>query len=251
VTLVAFDTSLAVSSACVLRDDGVAFWTPPPQARRLLGPSDHSQELLPELERLMSESGTSWGDVESIAIGIGPGTFTGLRIGVSTARALGQALGVGLKPVSSLEALAEGVAREADAPAGRTALSVIDARRGQVFAALYRLPAVRPSASPSRRRVDRRLEQVWEPAVLDPEKLLSRIGELEPGPVCVGDWAVESRGVLEGAGADVPLPDSGLHAVNALHVCRLGAGLEAVPPSDVHPVYLRLPDAEINRRLAR
>lgn len=247
-TLIAFDTSLAVSTACLLRDDGVAFSTPPPPARRLLEPAGHSQELLPELERLMSESGTSWEDVESIAVGIGPGTFTGLRIGVSTARALGQALGVGLKPVSSLEALAEGVAREADPPVGRPLLSVIDARRRQVFAALYRRGE---SVPPDSSQVQRRLEQVWESSVLDPEALLNRIGELEVRPVCVGDWAIESRSDLEGVGADIPLPDSGLHAVNALHVCRLGIGLEAVSPSDVHPVYLRLPDAEINKRRAR
>lgn len=244
-TLIAFDTSLAVSSACLLRDDGVAFSTPPPQAGRLLEPAEHSQELLPELDRLLSESGTDWGDVESIAIGIGPGTFTGLRIGVSTARALGQALGLGLKPVSSLEALAEGAAQEAVSPAGLPLLSVIDARRGQVFAALYRVREGERSASRTEP-----LEQLWEPAVLNPDTLVNRVRELDLPPVCVGDWAIESRSDLEAVGADIPLPDSGLHAVNALHVCRLGTRVEAVSPSDVQPLYLRLPDAEINKRLA-
>jgi tRNA threonylcarbamoyladenosine biosynthesis protein TsaB len=235
VTAVAFDTALAVASACVVRDDGSVFSTAPPPPSRLLEPAAHSQELLPGLDRLMAEAQSGWGEVESIAIGVGPGTFTGLRIGVATGRALGQALGIGLRPVSSLEALAEGVAQaSADTPTSPV-LSLIDARRGQVFAALY--------------RVGERLEQIWEPVVLDPEILMKRIRELDPAPVCAGDWTLESRTDLEAVGAEIPSPDSGLHAVNAFHVYRLGSRIEAVAPSDVKPVYLRLPDAEINKRL--
>jgi tRNA threonylcarbamoyladenosine biosynthesis protein TsaB len=237
-TSIAFDTSLTVTTACVVRDDGAAFSTPPPPAKRLFQPAAHSQELLPELDRLVRESETSWEDVASIAIGVGPGTFTGLRIGVATARALAQALGIGLRPVSSLEALAEGLAQASD-DFERPLLSVIDARRGQVFAALY-----------SRQSTDRPLDHVWEAMVLNPEALLERIRKLDPAPVCAGDWALESRGYLEGAGADIPPSDSGLYAVNALHVYRLGTGLEPVSPSDVGPVYLRLPDVEVKRRLA-
>jgi tRNA threonylcarbamoyladenosine biosynthesis protein TsaB len=246
-TLVGFDTSLAVASACVLRDDGAVFSTPPPNATRLRAPAAHSQELLPELQRLVDESGTAWEDVASIAVGVGPGTFTGLRIGVATARGLAQALGVPLKAVSSLDALAEGVARAREL-AGHPVLAVIDARRGQVFAALYRLKGDPGSPDAA---ADSALEQIWEPAVWDPESLIDRAAELGPAPVCAGDWALESRSALEGAGVVVPSADSGLHAVNALHVCRLGIRLEAVPPSDVDPVYLRLPDAEISKRLAR
>jgi tRNA threonylcarbamoyladenosine biosynthesis protein TsaB len=233
-TAIAFDTSLAVTSACVVRDDGTTFSTTPPSAKRLLEPAAHSQELLPELDRLIAESGTGWEDVTSIAIGVGPGTFTGLRIGVATARALGQSLGVGLKPVSSLEALAEGLASTRDDSDDRPLLSVIDARRGQVFAALY--------------RVGDPLTGVWEPTVLDPDELLERIRRLDLPPVCAGDWALESRDDLGGVGVDIPPSDSGLHSVNALHVHRLGTRVEAVAPSNVSPVYLRLPDAEINKR---
>jgi tRNA threonylcarbamoyladenosine biosynthesis protein TsaB len=236
-TSVAFDTSLAVTSACVVRGDGSSFSTPPPPPERLLAQAAHSQELLPELDRLIDESGSSWEDVESIAIGVGPGTFTGLRIGVATARALAQSLKIGLKPVSSLEALAEGLANAAYDSHGRPLLSVIDARRGQVFAALYRVREPEP------------LKQIWEPIVLDPHALLGRIRQLDSPPVCAGDWALESREDLEGVGADIPPSDSGLHAVDAFHVYRLGSRLEAVPPSDVDPVYLRVPDAEINKQL--
>jgi tRNA threonylcarbamoyladenosine biosynthesis protein TsaB len=241
VTSIAFDTSLAVTSACVVRDDGSSFSTPLPPPQRLLAPAAHSQELLPELDRLIAESGTGWEKVDSIAVGVGPGTFTGLRIGVATARALGQSLGIGLKPVSSLEALAVGLAHAIDHAPDRPLLGVIDARRGQVFAALF----ARPDGVD-----DRPLEQVWEPMVLDPDELLKRIRTLDPAPVCAGDWALESLEDLEGVGAEIPPPDSGLHAVNALHVYSLGKRVAAVPPSDVNPVYLRLPDAEINKQVS-
>jgi tRNA threonylcarbamoyladenosine biosynthesis protein TsaB len=237
-SLIGFDTSLATTSACVLRADGEAFQSPSPSAERLLGSASHSQELLPELERLLAESGSAWDDVESIAVGVGPGTFTGLRIGVATARALGQALGVDLRPVSSLEVLA--VAAAAQFPEEQPLLSLIDARRGQVFVALYE----RTSANGSG------LEPVWQPEVVDPDSLVTRIGQLDPSPVCFGDWAIKSRSGIEGAGGNVPPPESGLHAVSALHLCKLAMSVEAVSPADVYPVYLRLPDAEINRRLA-
>jgi tRNA threonylcarbamoyladenosine biosynthesis protein TsaB len=238
VTLIGFDTSLATTSACVLRGDGGVFHTPPPGEDRLLGPARHSQELLPEVERLLEASDTTWDDVESIAIGIGPGTFTGLRIGVATARGLGQALRLDLRPVSSLEVLAAGVAD--DASDERPLLSLIDARRGQVFVALYETPHSAGS----------RLVPIWKPGVMDPESLVSRVRELHPSPVCAGDWAIKSRASLEGAGGYVPPSESGLHAVSALHLCRLAMSVEAVSPADVYPVYLRLPDAEINRRQA-
>jgi tRNA threonylcarbamoyladenosine biosynthesis protein TsaB len=236
--MIGFDTSLATTSACVLRTDGEAFQSHSPGVDRLLGPARHSQELLPELERLLEESGTAWDEVQSIAVGVGPGTFTGLRIGVATARALGQALGIDLRPVSSLEALASAAADDLgnDSPV----LSLIDARRGQVFVALYR-----PTRSNGAR-----LEPMWQPEVVDPESLVTRIRQLDLSPVCVGDWAIKSRSGIEDAGGDVPPSESGLHAVSALHLCRLAMSGEAVSPADVYPVYLRLPDAEINRRLA-
>lgn len=240
-TLVGFDTSLATTSACVWRDDGEAFYTPPPPPSRLFEPAGHSAELLPELQRLLERAGVAWPQIESIAVGVGPGTFTGLRIGVATARALGQALRVPLRPVSSLEALAAGLAGaapERDRPPSepnRPLLALIDARRGQVFAALYGAPA---------------LEPLWDPAVVAPDRLLQMTRELDQAPICAGDWAIEWRAELEVAGAEVPAPESGLHSVSAFYLCKLAGSVEPVAPEEVRPVYLRLPDAEINRRLA-
>jgi tRNA threonylcarbamoyladenosine biosynthesis protein TsaB len=233
-TIVGFDTSLPVSAACVVLPDGRAFATPPPSLERLLGRPDHSAELLPVLAGLLEEAGISWPQVRRLAVGVGPGTFTGLRIGVSTARALAQALGIGISPVPSLAALAAGL--EAEATANRPLLPLIDARRRQVFAALYR-PNGRPGLA----------KPEWGPLALGREELLDRLQELDPGPLAAGDWALESRSDLEAVGAVVAPADSGLHAVNALHVCRLAQSIEPVAPGEVTPIYVRLPDAEINR----
>jgi tRNA threonylcarbamoyladenosine biosynthesis protein TsaB len=231
---------MAPTSVCVVRDDGKAFRSEPAPVERLHDKPEHSRELLPELERLLRQARAEWRDIQSLAVGVGPGTFTGLRIGVATARALAQGLGIGIRRVSSLEALAAGVVRGVRPGAGRPVVATIDARRGQVFCAAY-LP--RDEGRPD-------LEALRPPAVLDPEDLLALVTDLD-APICAGDWAVESRADLESAGADVPQPESGLHAVDAFFVCALAKSVEPVAPGNVYPVYLRLPDAEVNRQLAR
>jgi tRNA threonylcarbamoyladenosine biosynthesis protein TsaB len=233
VTLIGFDTSMAVTAACVMTPSGEPARTPVPGPERLLGPPAHSAELLPALAQLLERAATGWDQVTAIAVGVGPGTFTGLRIGVATARALAQALGVPLHPVSSLEALAAGIAEGTQAPAATPILPLIDARRGQVFASLHRAGAP--------------LGRDWGPLALFPEELEERIAREPRSPVAAGDWAIESLARLEAAGAVVPAPGSGLHAIDALHVCRLARDTEAVAPERVQPVYVRQPDAEIAR----
>ena len=230
-TLVGFDTSMAVTSACVVPRRGDPVCSPAPDADRLRRAPEHSAELLPLVAGLLERAGSGWDDVRAIAVGVGPGTFTGLRIGVATARGLAQALGVPLHPVSSLEALAAGLA--AGAPPGRPLLPLIDAKRRQVFASLYR------AGEP--------LEHEWGPLALGRDELLARVEELTAAPLAAGDWALESRKYLEAAGVEVPAPDSGLHAVSALQICRLGEAVEPVAPEQVNPVYVRVPDAEITR----
>jgi tRNA threonylcarbamoyladenosine biosynthesis protein TsaB len=236
VALLGFDTSLPTTSACVLADGDRITRSAPPPIERLLGPAGHSQELLPELERLLSEAGCDWGELESIAVGVGPGTFTGLRIGISTARSLAQALAIRVRPVSSLAALAAGAAGE------RSTLALIDARRGQVFAGLYEPDGGDRATG---------IRAVWEPAVLDPDQLLSQVSTLAEPPLAVGDWALRFRAELEGAGADVAPYESGLHAIDGFQVCRLGKDVTPVPPDTVYPIYLRLPDAELNAQRRR
>lgn len=232
-TLIGFDTSMVVTVACVIPPSGEPVRTPPPDPERLLGAPAHSAELLPALAELLERGGTSWDDVTAIAVGVGPGTFTGLRIGLATARGLAQGLGVPLHPVSSLEALAAGIAAGAEALPGTPILPLIDAKRGQVFASLHL------AAEP--------LGREWGPLALYPDELDERIAAAAKPPLAAGDWALESIERLEKAGAMVPAPDSGLHAIDPLQVCRLARETDPCAPERVNPVYVRQPDAEIAR----
>lgn len=188
----------------------------------------HATRLLPLADALLTEAGRGWRDVERIAVGIGPGTFTGLRIGVATARGLAQSLGVDLLGVSSLRALAHAAVRDGL----DTVLTVIDARRGEVFAAAYRGDT-----------------ELIAPAPLSPADFseLHERANLLAGPstwTAVGDGAVRYRGELEQAGVAVPDDDSPLHRVDARAICELG--LQGGPSDgQVLPDYRRRPDAEI------
>jgi tRNA threonylcarbamoyladenosine biosynthesis protein TsaB len=219
VTLVGFDTSTAATSACVLRADGEAFeMTPAPE--RLMEPPGHSRELLPAVRDLMESAGVTWGDVTGVAVGVGPGGFTGLRIGVATARALATAARIPVHPVSSLAALAAGV----DEP---LVLPLIDARRGEVFGALYRDGELLVEAFAAR-----------------PEAVAERAGGRLAGALAVGDGSLRFQEVLEAAGVRVASRGSGLHVVRALQICRLATGVPAKPPESVLPTYIRDPDAQ-------
>jgi tRNA threonylcarbamoyladenosine biosynthesis protein TsaB len=233
------DTSTPGSAACVLRGDGEAFEVEPAPGRLSAAPG-HARELMPAVARCMDQSGLAWRELDAIAVGVGPGPFTGLRIGVTTARALASAHGAELRPVSSLAALAAGAGSIANGGAlpapdrsangaerSRPILAAIDARRGEVFAALY------DDGAP-----------VWEPFVAAPEAVAARIREQQVAPRGVGDGSVRFRDVLEAAGVDVAPGDSRSHVVRGLSVCRMAAATAAMPVGAVLPDYLRLPDAK-------
>ena len=216
--IVGFDTSTAATSACVLRADGEAFEVAP-EPSRLFDPPGHSRELLPAVAEAMRRADIGWDAVGAIAVGTGPGTFTGLRIGVATARSLARARAIELRPVSSLAALAAG----ADAAC---ALALIDARRGELFGALYDGGTA-----------------VVEPFVERPEAVAARLGEHARSALAVGDGSLRFQEVLEAAGIQVAPRESRSHVVSALQVCRLAAEVQATPPEAVLPSYLRDPDA--------
>jgi tRNA threonylcarbamoyladenosine biosynthesis protein TsaB len=169
----------------------------------------HAGRLLLLVEEVLAAAGADWAAVERIAAGVGPGSFTGLRLGIATARGLAQARDLPLVGVSSLAALAVG----AD-------LAVIDARRGEVFA-----------AAPG----------VFGPVALKPDELAERI---EPGWLAVGDGAVRFREPLERAGAVIPADDAPQHRVSALQICRLGAEAQPADRDALLPDYRREPDAQ-------
>jgi tRNA threonylcarbamoyladenosine biosynthesis protein TsaB len=211
------DTASPSTVAGVLLSDGrvvEARDDPPPGSR-----GEHAARLLDLLEQALAEAELEWHDVDRIAVGVGPGGFTGLRIGIATARALAQGRGLPLVPVGSLEALA--------AAAGGTVAAVLDARRGEVFAGVWR---------------DGR--ELLAPAALAPGALADRLAELEPSLQAVGDGAVRFREELEAAGVVVPADGSSVHRISAAPLCRLGAMGEPAERDRLLPDYLREPDAK-------
>jgi tRNA threonylcarbamoyladenosine biosynthesis protein TsaB len=220
VSLLGIDTSTPASAVCLVRDDGEIFEEVPEPAALAAGPA-HARELMPAVAAVMERAGLAYPELEAIAVGVGPGAFTGLRIGIATARGLASGNGLPLKPVSSLAALAEGID-------GEPRLPLIDARRGEVFAALY---------GPGGRLR-------WGPLAEAPERLAERVRADGLSPLAAGDGSVRFRGVLEAAGIRVLPDESRSHVVRALHVCRLAAGVTGVAPQAVLPDYRRAPDAK-------
>jgi tRNA threonylcarbamoyladenosine biosynthesis protein TsaB len=198
----------------------------------------HAETLQPLLEQALAQAEVGWEDVTRICVGIGPGGFTGLRLGISTARALSQGHDLPVVGVSSLEALARGIelvsTKELELPGHPDlhgpVLAMIDARRGEVFAAAYR-----------------HHRETMEPVAIAPAELAARLAarrEWGRSPMlAVGDGAVRFRAELERAGVAVPSDGSRAHRVSALMICRLGRAREPVDRDALLPDYRREPDA--------
>jgi tRNA threonylcarbamoyladenosine biosynthesis protein TsaB len=222
-TLIGFDTATPDVAVAVMRG-GEALTDV--QLAPDGGPR-HASELMPQIEAAAAVAG-GWETIDSIAIGIGPGSFTGLRIGIATARALAQALAKPVTGVGTLDALAAGIAERA-AEEGRPVLAVLDARRRQAFAAL------RDAAG----------APVWEPFVAAPDELAARVAGLAETPLAGGDGSLRFRRDLEQAGAEV-LPDADPgHRLSARHTCALSEAFPESAPGDIRPIYLRPPDAQL------
>jgi tRNA threonylcarbamoyladenosine biosynthesis protein TsaB len=177
VLILSFDTATQLATSAIVSDGEV------------LGEREsRAATLLVDLDALLRQSGSHAGDVDALAVGIGPGSFTGIRIGLAAARGLALALDVPVAGVSTLDALAAG------SPGG---LAVIDARRREVF--------------------------VPGPSVLAPDAI-----EVEAGRLCVGDGAVRYRDVLEAAGAAVPPDEDERHRPRARFHALLAGGFGPV-----------------------
>jgi tRNA threonylcarbamoyladenosine biosynthesis protein TsaB len=190
----AFDTATDVATTAVVEDGEVV------GERR-----SRAITVLEDADAVLRQAGVKLARVDRLAVGTGPGSFTGLRIGLAAARGLALALDLPVAGVSTLDALAAG------APG---ALPVIDARRREVFTLV-----------------------AGRPVVLPPDEL-----GLPPGTVCVGDGAVRYRELLEAAGAVVPADDAAEHVPRARFHALLARDFG--PAELVEPIYLRVPDAD-------
>jgi len=234
--IVGIDTATSATSVAVLVPGGreVERRDDPGREER----PRHAEALQPLIEQALAQAEASWEDVGRICVGTGPGGFTGLRLGISTARALAQGHDLPLVGVSSLEALARGIelvsAKELDLPGDPDlhgpVLAMIDARRGEVFAATYR-----------------HHRETMEAVAIAPAELAERLAarrEWGRSPMlAVGDGAVRFRAELERAGVAVPSDGSRAHRVSALMICRLGRAREPVDRDALLPDYRREPDA--------
>ena len=192
----AFDTATSVATAALVRDGEV------------LGErASRAVRVLADADDLLREAGKDRSELGGIVVGVGPGSFTGLRLGLAAARGLAFALDLPVAGVSTLDALAAG------APG---ALPIIDAGRREVFT------------------------RVKEgPFAVAPQEL-----ELEPGTLCVGDGALRYRIALEERGAEIPDDGDERHRPRARFHAELAKRFG--PPDDIEPLYLRIPDAERN-----
>src|SRR4051794_5162602 len=227
VNILGFDTSTAATTACLLRADGEAFEFEPPPERLFERPA-HASELMPAIARVMAEAGVDYSDLDALAVGVGPGGFTGLRIGIASAHGIAQALGMGIRAVLSLDALAAGIeavpqTKGLSDPAFGVppAFPLIDAKRGEVY-------------GPG-------------PFVGSIEDAIARAPQ---GALAAGDGSIRFREALEDAGIRVAPGDSRMHVVRSLYICRLAETVQPAPPESVVPCYLRAPDAKPPSRSA-
>jgi tRNA threonylcarbamoyladenosine biosynthesis protein TsaB len=190
----------------------------------------HTTQSLTLASELLAQAGIGWKALERIAVGVGPGTFTGLRVGIATARGLAQSLGIEVVGVSSLRVLAQAALGESESQI-RGVLAAIDARRGEAFAAAYDAQG-----------------ELAPPRALSPEDLATIPGALggDHDWLAVGDGALRFRGYLEAIAVAVPVDTSPLHRVDAGVLCELALSAPAGDLEAVLPDYRRRPDAEIS-----
>lgn len=190
--ILAFDMATSVVTSALVADGQ-------PLAERVSRP----RSILEDIDALMRETGIERVDLDALAVGTGPGSFTGVRIGLATVRALAFALGLPAAGVSTFDALAAG------APG---ATPVIDAKRGELF-----------------------VLQEGEPRCLRPTELA-----LAPGTLCVGDGAIRYRAILEDEGAVIPPDESEQHVPKARFLASRARHFG--PAEAIEPLYVRLPD---------
>ena len=213
--ILALDASTPVTTVAIARENGREVL-----AEISVTARGASETLLPAVHAALELAGEDLGSVARVLTGVGPGTFTGIRIAAATARALSAGTGIPLSKNSTLDALA--------APAlscSEDVLAMLDAKRGQIFARRY--SKVGPTTG------------IY---CLSPEEL-----SVEGGPFVVGDGAVRYREALSRLGR-IPSDGSPLHRVTAVgHVTS--ADLTPVSPDELVPIYVREPDAEVRRDL--
>ncbi|MQA31218.1 MAG: tRNA (adenosine(37)-N6)-threonylcarbamoyltransferase complex dimerization subunit type 1 TsaB [Luteitalea sp.] len=231
--VLALDTTTRAGSVAVVDENGVLF------AERGDPSRSHAERLPGDLIRGMAAAGLPWKAIDLFAVASGPGSFTGLRIGIATIQGLAFVGGKRIVPVSALLALGYGAA--AGVACGEIVGAWIDAHRREVFSALYRVRDTRPYDV-------NRLEEIEPAAVGDPAATWLRWTDLARPAAVAGDGAVLYSDVFGGA-ARVVEPLALAPIIGWIAMARARCG-ETVDPAAVQPLYVRRPDAEIARDVA-
>ena len=191
----------------------------------------HAENISPQIAFVREQAGVEFSELGAIAVDIGPGLFTGLRVGIATAVSIAHALTLPVIGISRLDLLAF--------PArwtSRLIVSALDARRGELFTALFR-------------RVPGGIQRVREVNVCTPEDLAAEIQTFDEPSLLVGDGALRYSEVFESLGR-IELAEQGLAHPSARAMVQLAHARamreDFVQPWDLEPIYLRKPDAEIN-----
>lgn len=221
--LLAIDSSTLTSSVAVLDGDAVL-------AERESGVDTHSERLIEIIDQALTEVGWTLAEVDAIAIGVGPGSFTGLRIGMATAKGLCFATGKPLWGVSSLAALALDGATAAARPC--PVLAVMDARRGEVFVGAYHVAA------------DGRVTALARDRVATPDQLQAIASELGVAdPIACGDGAVLYPEHVSTAGRIARGARIAPSAASVGKIAQTGERVDVTAGSA--PVYIRPSEAEV------
>ncbi|HCH55171.1 MAG TPA: tRNA (adenosine(37)-N6)-threonylcarbamoyltransferase complex dimerization subunit type 1 TsaB [Aeromonas sp.] len=217
--ILAVDTATEACSAALLVGDKLF-------SRWEEAPRDHTQKILPMVQAVLDEAGLSLAELDTIAFGRGPGSFTGVRIGISVAQGLAFGAGVPLIGISTLAAMAQGAHRLDGA---ERVLTAIDARMNEVYFGHYEL-------------LDGRMQLVGEEVVSDPAALIEARGKLAGSLSCVGTGFETYGEQLNGLTEELVISQQVRFpaALDMLPLARAAwlAG-EAVPVEQASPVYLR------------
>ncbi|MHB8382412.1 MAG: tRNA (adenosine(37)-N6)-threonylcarbamoyltransferase complex dimerization subunit type 1 TsaB [Candidatus Binataceae bacterium] len=199
----------------------------------------HGAALAGAADELITAAGITLGDLAAVAVGIGPGSFTGLRIGVSYAKGIAFAAGCAIVGVPSLDALALAALENPGARPGLTVCPILDARKGEVYTALYRIVADG-------------LEKLSQDLVMPLARLISKLAELGADAILAGDTtANDAAALLLQKGVEGIVHGSQILETRGRYIAALGAALIARGESccldTFEPLYVRPPQAEAAR----
>lgn len=224
--ILAIDTSSLVATVAIMEDDNLL------SEYTINSPMTHSQKLMPMMEELLKNNDMKIKDIDMIAVSLGPGSFTGVRIGVSTVKGLAHPFKTPIMGVSSIEAMAMNIPY-----CDKLICPIMDARRNQVYTGIYTWKG-------------QELVELQNNVPLTVDELVERLKSTDREVVFLGDGIKKYRDVLKESLGDKAYFASGYvnmqraSAVGELARIKHLQGVETQSYDQLEPVYLRKSEAE-------